>query len=153
MVGLPGAGKTTYSGGKLHEYVHVSTDIYRTDWSWPSRRRNLINRFDVERPVRLANISGNKKAECVLVGDAPAAGRSVVVDDTNLTRVIRRPYVARTHGARIRAVFFNDHECARARNAKRARSDGRVPDDVVAKMLESPEPPANAEGFDKVSVV
>lgn len=79
-------------------------------------------RYDVERPVRLARMSGNKKAECVLVDDTLAADRSIVVDDTNLTRKIRRPYVtlARKRGVWVRVVFFNNFEAARARNAKRA---------------------------------
>ena len=111
MGGLPGAGKTTYTKAKLPGYVHMSTDVYREDGSWPAKRWQLIGRFDAERPVRQTGMSGNKKAECVLVADALAAGRSVVVDDTNLTRVVRHPYIilAHTQGVRIRAVYFNDH--------------------------------------------
>ena len=152
LVGIPGSGKTTYVRARLPGHAYVSMDDVRDSASWPSKRRDLITRYDAERPVRLARMSGNKKAECILVDDALAAGRSIVVDDTNLTRKIRRPYVAlaRKHGARIRVVFFNDFEGARARNAKRAWSGGRVPDDAVARMQESVEPPTRAEGFDEV---
>ena len=156
MVGIPGSGKTVYARANLSGHTYVSMDTARANKSsWIPKRRALIMRYDAERPVHLARMSGNKKAECVLVDDALAAGRSVVVDDTNLTRKIRRPYVvlARKHGARIRAVFFDDFEGARARNAKRTWSGGRVPDDAVVKMQESLEPPARTEGLDEVCLV
>ena len=154
MVGLPGAGKTTRSRAELPGHLVVSLDAVRTDISWPSKRRQLIDRFGAERPVRAAGLSGNKKAECVMVDDALAAGRNVVVDDTNLTRSVRRPYVAlaRRHGAAIRAVYFDDFAGARERNAKRPWKD-RVPDDAVDRMLEGLEPPSTSEGFDAVCVV
>ncbi len=155
MVGIPGSGKTVYARAKLPGHTYVSMDAVRNSMSWGPKRRALIMRYDAERPVRLARMSGNKKAECVLVDDALAAGRSVVVDDTNLTRKIRRPYVAlaRKHGIRARAAFFNDFDGASARNAKRAWDGGRVPDDAVVKMQESLEPPTRNEGFDEVSLV
>lgn len=154
MVGLPGSGKTTYARVKLSRHAYISVDNVRDLRSWRRRRRILIARYDEERPVRLGRMSGNKKAECMMVGDALAAGRSVVVDDTNLTRAVRRVYVAlaRMHGAHIRAVFFADFEGARARNAMRAGND-RVPDDAVDRMRDLLEPPAKSEGFDKVDVM
>lgn len=152
LVGIPGAGKSTYARAGLPHHAYVSMDDVRDRKSWIRRRRLLIARFDAERPVRLGGLSGNKKAECVMVDDALAAGRSVVVDDTNLTRAVRRPYVAlaRTHGARIRAVFFCDFEGARARNAARQAGDGRVPEGAVAEMWDLLKPPAAGEGFDEV---
>ncbi len=60
-----------------------------------------------------------------LVGDALVAGKSAIVDNTNLAKTIRRPYVASItkHGIRIRTVFFDDFEelapeMARGRGAK-----------------------------------
>lgn len=152
LVGMPGAGKTTYARSEFPGHAYVSIDHERDRRSWTRRRRLLIARYDAELPVRLGGLSGNKKAECVMVGDALAAGRSVVVDDTNLTRAVRRPYVAlaRTHGARIRAVFFADHEGARSRNAARPDGDGRVPEGAVAEMLDTLEPPASDEGFAEI---
>lgn len=84
-----------------------------------------------------------------MVDDAPAAGGSVVVDDTNLTREICRPYVllARKHGAAIRAVLFNTR-VARRRNSRRVGKD-RVPEDAVTGQLAKMERPAE-EGLDSV---
>ena len=155
MLGIPGSGRTTYARAKLRGHTYVSIDAVRNNMSWRPKRRALIMRYDAERPVHLDRMSGNKKAECVLVDDALAAGRNVVVDDTNLTRKIRRPYVvlARKHGIRVRVVFFNDFEVARTRNAKRTWDEGRVPDDAVVRMQESLEPPTKAERFDEVRLV
>lgn len=155
MVGIAGSGKTTYARGALPDHTHMSMDIYRDDTSWPAKRRSLIGRYDRERPIGSTPISSNtKKAECVLVDDALAAGRSVVVDDTNLTREIRRPYVllARKHGAAIRAVFFSNTRVARHRNSKRVGKD-RVPEDAVTGQLAKMERPAKEEGLDSVLVM
>ena len=85
MVGIPGSGKTTHARARLPGHVYVSMDAVKAnESSWIPERRALIMRYDAERPVRLARMSGNKKAECVLVDDALAAGCSVIVDDTNL---------------------------------------------------------------------
>ena len=87
MVGIAGSGKTTHAGRKFPGYVRISMDEYRKDGSWPGKRRELIGRFHGELPVGSIRLtSGNKKAECVLADDALRTGRSVVVDDTNLTR-------------------------------------------------------------------
>ncbi len=154
MVGIAGSGKTTYARGALPGHVHVSMDGHRDDASWPAKRRSLIDRFGEERPLELAGLgSRNKEAECVLVDDALRAGWSVVVDDTNLTREIRRPYVllARKHGAAVRAVFFSNTRAARHRNSRRAGRD-RVPEDAVTGQLAKMERPSKEEGFDDVLV-
>ena len=151
MVGIAGSGKTTHAGRKFPGYVRISMDEYRKDGSWPGKRRELIGRFHGELPVGSIRLtSGNKKAECVLADDALRTGRSVVVDDTNLTGAIRRPYVAlaRKHGARARAVFFTDFERARVQNAGRA--EGRVDGSILERQLGELERPAESEGFDSV---
>lgn len=154
MVGIAGSGKTTHVRGALPGHIHVSMDSYRDDASWPAERRSLIERFGKERPLNLAELSSrNKEAECVLVDDALRAGRNVVVDDTNLTREIRRPYVllARKHGAAIRAMFFSNTRAARHRNSRRTGRD-RVPEDAVTGQLAKIERPSKKEGFDDVLV-
>lgn len=154
MVGIAGSGKTTYARGKFPCYVNISMDRYQKDESWHAKRAKMIRRCDGERPVGTTHItSGNKKAECILADDALGRGKSVVIDDTNLTRAIRRPYLvlARKHKAtRVRAVFFDDFELACARNARRPKGRKRVPGDVVARQDGMLEPPTKSEGFDSV---
>ena len=155
MVGISGSGKTTYSRRRFSRYVHISMDTYQKDGSWPDKRARLIRRCDRERPAGTIRItSGNKKAECVLADDALGRGKSVVVDDTNLTRAIRRPYLAlaRKHGAGIRAVFFGDFERAHVQNAGRAKDADRVDESVLHRQLDELERPSKGEGFDDVLV-
>ena len=155
MVGIAGSGKTTYSRRRFSRYVHISMDTYHKDKSWPTKRARLIRRCDRERPAGMVRItSGNKKAECILADDALGRGKSVVVDDTNLTRAIRRPYLmlARKHGAIIRAVFFGDFERARVQNAGRAEDEDRVDEGILDRQLGELERPSRTEGFDDVLV-
>ena len=155
MVGIAGSGKSTYSSRWFSRYVHISMDTYHKDASWPVKRARLIRRCDRERPAGTIRISsGNKKAECVLADDALSRGKNVVVDDTNLTRAIRRPYLAlaRKHGASIRAVFFSDFERARAQNAGRTDDEDRVDESALSRQLDELERPSKGEGFDDILV-
>lgn len=155
MVGIAGSGKTTYARGKFPRHIHVSMDRYKKEESWNGTRRVLMDRFDRELPIGSIGItSGNKKAECVLADDALGNGRSVVVDDTNLTKAIRRPYVAlaRKHGAHVRVVFFGDFERALAQNAGRTGSEGRVDGSVLERQFDELERPSKGEGFDSVEL-
>lgn len=150
MVGIAGSGKTTYASERFPNHVHVSLDTNRKNLPLAVRRR-LIQRYDRERPLDLANISNNRKAECVQMDDALEDSRSVVVDDTNLTREVRRPYVelAQKHGAAIRAVFFTNVEQAYVWNGGRASKPGEdmVPKHVLDEQCERLEPPTKNEGF------
>ena len=87
------------------------------------------------------SLSGNRKAEYVLIEDALAAGKNVVVDDTNLTAEIRAVHVehARMHGAEVHAVYFDNAVRAYRRNAARAAE--KVPHHVVVMQRAALEPP------------
>ena len=174
MVGIAGSGKTTYAGDRFPNHARVSLDVNKRSLPRDKRFR-LMDRYELENPLCLKRQppgmppnpagpryakalsgdqgSGNRKAEYVQMADYLGAGRDVVVDDTNLTRELRWPYVllARQHGARVRAVFFTNVRTARQRNAKRA-GDDRVPEDVVTGQVARMERPAEEEGFDDVLV-
>ena len=154
MVGIAGSGKTTYVRYNLPGHDYVSMDDLQKGGSWPAERRRLVDRYGEERPLSLSKLSSrNKEAECVLVDDALKARRDVVVDDTNLTREIRKPYLqlAQKHRAAIRAVFFSNVRVARRRNSKRTGKD-RVPEEAVRGQLTQMERPTKEEGFDSVLV-
>jgi len=172
MVGVPGSGKTTYARTELSGHAHISLDanikaLTRGD------RAALLGRYRQEEPLGLGrqppgvppNPAGsihrsslsreqgshNRKREYVQMADALGAGRDVVIDDTNLTRVIRWPYVlmARQHGARVTAIYFtNVAEAIRRNRARTGRA--RVPDHVLYRQRCMLEPPRTAEGFDRV---
>jgi hypothetical protein len=131
LVGLPGAGKSTFFRQRFaatHE--HISRDELRRLGAPLRRQEQLLER-------------------------ALAAGRSVVVDNTNVSLEDRAALIAigRRHGARLSAYLFevDARECV-ARNAGR-EGVARIPAVGIfaaAKRLVRPTPD---EGFDALFVV
>ena len=131
FVGVQGAGKSTYYRAHLAAtHVHVSKDLMPN-----ARNRDA------------------KQAE--LIAQALAAGRSVVVDNTNPTPVVRAPLIAlgKALGARVVAYFFETPvKEAAARNRLR-EGKARVPDVALFVTAKKLVPPSIAEGFDEVRVI
>ncbi|TFV65523.1 UNVERIFIED_ORG: ATP-binding protein [Bacillus sp. AZ43] len=131
MVGLQGAGKSTWVAGHLAgTHVVVSKD------HWPRARR---------REARQRRV----------VAELLAAGRSVVVDNTNPAPDDRAPLVAaaREAGVPVRAVWVDTPaDVSLARNDARTGRD-RVPPVGIFATRARFVPPTLAEGFDRVDVV
>ena len=128
LVGLPGAGKTSFFHARLAQtHVHVSKDVM-------GHGRDM----------------GRRQLE--QVGQALRAGRSVAVDNTNPRVADRAPILAlaREMGARVVAYALDTtpRESA-ARNRSRVGGD-RVPDVAVFVTSKRLQPPTRAEGFDAV---
>jgi predicted kinase len=131
VVGLQGAGKSTWVAAELGgTHAVVSKD------HWPRARR---------REARQQRV----------VAELLAAGRSVVVDNTNPSPAERAPLVAaaRAAGVPVRAVWLDTPPAlAAARNAAR-EGPARVPEVGLAATRARFAPPSLAEGFDRVDVV
>lgn len=130
LVGLPGAGKSTFAQRFAQSHERVSRDELRQSRTPQRRHAELIQR-------------------------ALRAGRSVVVDDTNVSPEQRAPLfaAARAHDARVVVYSFTaePHECV-ARNAQR-QGAARVPAVAIfaaARRLVQPSP---AEGADALLYV
>lgn len=130
LVGLPGSGKTSFVRARLAGHAHVSKDLMRS-----TRDRN---------PRQLA-----------LVAQALAAGRSVVVDNTNLRSTDRAPLIAasRAAGAKVVGYFFDAtaKECLARNRAREGKA--RVPDVAIHVARARLEPPTREEGFDALFTV
>jgi predicted kinase len=126
LVGLQGSGKTTFARERFAAtHAHVSKDHFRSN-PRPARRQRR------------------------LVAEALAAGRSVVVDNTNPAAADRAELVAlaRATGAVVACYFFLPNiEASLRRNARR-EGKARVPDHAVRITAARLEPPTPAEGFD-----
>lgn len=131
LVGLQGSGKTTFFRERFAAtHAHVSKDNFRSNARPARRQRNLI-------------------------AEAFAAGRSVVVDNTNPTVADRAELVglARNAGARVVCYYFPpDVEASLRRNAGR-EGKARVPDHAVRITAARLEPPTLTEGFDRLFTV
>jgi predicted kinase len=128
LVGLPGAGKTSFYRARLAgSHVHVSKDVLGHGKDTGRRQLELVTRALGER-------------------------RSVAVDNTNPRAEDRAPLIAlaRAAGARVVAyVLDTTPKESAARNRTRTGRE-RVPNVAVFVTAKRLQPPTAGEGFDAV---
>lgn len=131
LIGLPAAGKSTFFRERFAgTHDHVSKDLLRNNRR-PQRRQEQ------------------------LIAESLAAGRSVVVDNTNPSAGVRASLiqVARTYGAEVVGYFFlSDARDALRRNRTRKGRE-RVPDVAIFTVRKHLQPPTPGEGFDRLYAV
>jgi len=124
MIGVVLSGKTTYRKGNFeHEVVDLSM---------------------------FGNI---RKKELEYVEKCLKEGKNIVVDDTNLTKKIRKLHVdlAKKYDAKLIGIFMNTSiGLIKQRRWKRPDKMGMV---VINKMLKEFEAPQKDEGFDDLKTV
>ena len=131
FVGIQAAGKSTYY--RTHfaaTHVHVSKDLMKNTRDRDARQQQAIEA-------------------------ALAAGRPVVVDNTNPTPFERAPLIAlgRRHGARVVAYYFETTvKDALVRNRARQGKE-RIPDVGLFTTAKKLKPPTLEEGFDEVRTI
>jgi predicted kinase len=131
LVGLQGAGKTTYYQQYLAAtHVHVSKDLM-------GHTRNRVQK------------------QGVIISAALAEGKSVVVDNTSLTPAVRAPLIAlgKQHGARVVACFFEIPVKTAVERNRQREGKARVADVVIYVAARKIKAPTFHEGFDEVRII
>jgi predicted kinase len=131
LIGLPAAGKSTFYRERFAgTHDHVSKDLMRHTRRPPARQEQLV-------------------------AESLAAGRSVVVDNTNPKAADRAALIrlARSHGAEVTGYYFptEARDALRRNRAREGRE--RVPDVAIFTVRKRLEPPALEEGFDRLFIV
>jgi predicted kinase len=128
LVGLPAAGKTTFYQQRFAAtHAHISKDL------WP----------------KSADKSTRQARE---LDDALAAGRAVVVDNTNPTAVDRAAVIAaaRQHGARVICYYFTSTTRESMGRNRGREGKARVPDVAIFTTAKRLAAPVKEEGFDEL---
>jgi len=107
--------------------------------------------FDHER-VALSFFNNSRKKELEYVEECLKAGKSVVIDDTNLTAAIRKQHIdlARKYDAKVRGVLMNTSMGLLEKRQKSRRDP--FPLAVIYKQIKQLETPVSEEGFDEMIV-
>jgi predicted kinase len=131
LVGLPGAGKSTFARLRYPSHAYISKDAF------PPSARDKQRRQDA------------------LLRAALSEGRSAIVDNTNVTPQDRAAIIgiARELGARVVGVYVEaSTREAIARNEGRS-GRARVPKVAIFTCAKRLVPPQPSEGFDALSTV
>ena len=102
--------------------------------------------------VQLGYFSNNRKRELKYIEDCLKEGKSVVVDDTNLTREIRKSHIdlAKKYGSQVIGIFMNTSRGLI--DQRRWRRADQLPMAVINRQFRDLETPTKDEGFDKFIV-
>jgi predicted kinase len=131
LIGLPGSGKTTFYRQRFAStHEHVSKDLMRHN-KRPQRRQDH------------------------LIDAALAAGRSVVVDNTNPRREDRVSIIAaaKRKGADVVGYYFPAEAADALRRNRMREGRERVPAVAIFATRKRLEPPGYDEGFDQLYTV
>jgi predicted kinase len=131
LVGLPGAGKSTFYRERYPHYAHISKDTF------PPHARDKQARQDAALRAALRE------------------GRSAVVDNTNVTPADRAAIIAiaREFGARVIGCYLA--ASTRDAIARNERREGRakVPKVAIFTAAKRLVPPSAEEGFDELHTI
>jgi bifunctional polynucleotide phosphatase/kinase len=107
--------------------------------------------FNHER-ISLSFFDNNRKKELEHIEECLREGKSVVIDDTNLTTAIRKQHIdlAKKYNAKVRGFLMNTSSGLLEKRQKSRRDPFPLP--VIYKQLKQLETPVSEEGFDELII-
>jgi len=148
LVGLPGTGKSTFVSQLPPHFVILSTD-------------NVMERLAKELEVsynEAFNLVGWEAAEHQYYEEfaaATAAGKDIVIDQTNVSAKVRRRKLSRVpaHYHKVAVIFTLPEDVLMERLvAREAKTGKKIPPHIMADMIKRWEDPTKAEGFDNIVI-
>lgn len=123
MIGIALSGKTTYCKANFEHEV-----------------------------IQLSYFGNNRKKELNYIEECLKKEKNVVVDDTNLTRKIRKSHIdlAKKYNAQVVGIFMNTS--SGLIEQRRWRRNEQFPMVVINKQLRELETPTKDEGFDRLII-
>ena len=151
MVGIPGSGKTTLTRIAFPNHMHVSLDKIK---KIPFIKKNsILKRYTENNKTLLSQrLSIGRKIEHILMDKALRDGKNIVIDDTNVTREIRKRHVnlAHKYNAKVNVVFFQNIQRAYEQNNNRRKLLEKKVLDAFHNKLEYPH---EEEGFEFIQTI
>lgn len=145
LIGCPGSGKSTW--GK--NVVEVNPSIIRL---CPDDFRARFGTGEADQSVSHMAFGATKRG----MDEALKAGKSVLIDATNMYRKTRKDFIdiAKKYNAKTIAVVFEvSKQTAIERNQKRGMEGGRnVPENIIDNMLAKYQRPTTGE-FDEIKFI
>jgi len=159
MVGLPASGKSTFRAqlesnlrenlGSTDEYFIMSSDDLIENYGLTLNK--TYNEVFADEQLRdLIMLETNTKVDLAI-----RAGKTVVIDRTNMSKKARRAYIelAKLHGYEVDAMVFARPMTDEAHvewNRRLDRPGKTIPNHVLVEMFRSYVRPTTEEGFDNV---
>ena len=144
LIGLPAAGKSTWVAQQdwASTCAYISTDHYVDRYAARmGQTYNQVFQSVMPRAIRLMMRA---------VRRAQAQGQDIIWDQTNLTRASRARKFRILPDYRAVAVVFAAPEPEEHARRLTSRHGKRIPDTVLANMIQSYEAPEESEGFREI---
>ncbi len=149
ICGIPASGKTYLAKNRYRNRIRLNRDDIRFSHKQMISYGQMWTQSDFD--SELERIFSDY--EIGLLQYHLQRGQKIVVDNTNVTRTRRKPYIetAKTLGKTIGILFFNSPiELCLERNQNR---ENVIPEPVIRKYSDDIELPHIDEGFDVVEII
>lgn len=143
LIGVPGAGKSTWIKQHNHDAVVVSSDDYIEK---QAAEKGTSYNSEFAGTIKAATAHATQTAK-----EAFANGRDVIWDQTNITRKSRagKLQMVPKKYEKIAVFFPTPHPDIHDKRLA-SRPGKSIPNHILQGMIDMLEPPSKSEGFDQI---